>query len=323
MELIGEDLSVTHPTWGNIYVRNKRPAGQDHFPPERIVVIQHGATYGSAAFDLPFAGVSWMDYMARRGFDVYCVDLPGYGRSDRPAQMAEPPENNPPFMHTPDAAECLGHVIDFVCQRRGVAKLCLVGWSWGTAITATYTASNPGRVERLALYAPIWIREQSATSVVDPGGALGAYRSPTKQSTLQRRQNGLTPEQAAQVMPPEWFEMWWEATTASDPDAPPGTVRAPNGVVEDGRNYWSAGKAPYDPAKITCPVLVTVGEWDRDTSPNLAIALYPLLTNAPWKRLSIVSGGTHSIMMERNRFLLFRSVQQFLEEDAPGTGNTE
>lgn len=322
MELIGEDLRVAHPTWGKIYVRNKRPADQTAFAPDRIVVMQHGATYGSAAFDLPFAGVSWMDYMARRGFDVYCLDLPGYGCSDRPAQMAEPPENNPPFMHTPDAAECVGHVVDFVCKRRGVEKLCLVGWSWGTAITALFTSQNPGRVERLALYAPIWLRDQSAVSAVDPGGSLGAYRSPTKEATLQRRQNGLTPEQAAEIMPPEWFEMWWEATTSSDPDAPPNSVRAPNGVVEDGRNYWSAGKASYDPALITCPVLVIVGELDRDTSPNLAVSLFPRLTNAAWKRLSIVSGGTHSIMMERNRFLLFRSVQQFLEEHPPATSNT-
>ncbi len=57
-ELIGEDLSVTHPTWGNIYVRNKRPASQDSFTPDRIVVMQHGTTYDSAAFDLPFAGIS-------------------------------------------------------------------------------------------------------------------------------------------------------------------------------------------------------------------------------------------------------------------------
>lgn len=323
MELIGEDLSVLHPVWGKIHVRNKRPAGQTAFSPDRIVIMQHGATYGSAAFDLPFAGLSWMDYIAQRGFDVYCLDLPGYGRSDRPAQMNEPPEKNPPFMHTPDAADCIGHVVDFVCERRGVGKLCLIGWSWGTAITAYFTANNPGKIERLTLYAPIWLRGEKAVSAVDPGGALGAYRTPTKEATRQRRQNGLTPEQAAEIMPPDWFEMWWEATTSSDPGAAPGTVRAPNGVVDDGRNYWSAGKAPYDPALITCPVLVIVGELDRDTSPDLAVQLFPLLTNAAWKRLSIVSGGTHSIMMEKNRFLLFRSVQQFLEEKPPSVALTE
>jgi hypothetical protein len=49
------------------------------------------------------------------------------------------------------------------------------------------------------------------------------------------------------------------------------------------------------------PVLVVVGEWDNDTPAYMAQTLFPLLTKAAWKRLSIVSGGTHAIMMENNR----------------------
>ena len=81
-------------------------------------------------------------------------------------------------------------------------------------------------------------------------------------------------------------------------------------------------KPLYDPSKITAPVLVIVGEWDLDTKPDLAVKLFPLFTNAAWKRLNIVSGGTHSLMMEANRMLLFRSVQQFLEEAPPGATAT-
>jgi hypothetical protein len=33
-------------------------------------------------------------------------------------------------------------------------------------------------------------------------------------------------------------------------------LRAPNGVVEDSTNYWVAGKALYDPGKITVPTLI-------------------------------------------------------------------
>ncbi|MGI9478564.1 MAG: alpha/beta hydrolase [Hyphomicrobiaceae bacterium] len=323
MELIGEDLSVHHPQWGRIYVRNKRPADIAQFAPDRIVILQHGATYGSAAFDLPFGGLSWMDYMAARGFDVYCLDLPGYGRSERPPQMAVPADQNPPFMRTPDAAACLGAVVDFVCARRGVDRLCLIGWSWGTAITGSYAAGHGDRVERLALYAPVWDRTDSAPSAIQVEGPLGAYRTVDREATQKRRQNGLSLEQAIQVMPPDWFDMWWEATTAADPDAAPGTIRAPNGVVQDSLDYWNVGKPLYDPGKITAPVLVVVGEWDLDTKPDLAINLFALLTRAAWKRLTIVSGGTHSLMMEANRMLLFRSVQQFLEESAPSVEATD
>ena len=297
MELVGEDLSVVHPTWGRIHVRNKRPAGLEQFAPDRIVILQHGATYGSAAFDLPFGGLSWMDYIAARGFDVYCLDLPGYGRSERPAQMRAPASENPPFMRTPDAADCIGAVVDFVCARRGVDRLCLIGWSWGTAITAHYTAGHGDRVERLVLYAPVWDRTDSTPSAIHVDGALGAYRTVDRAATVKRRQNGLSPERAIAVMPEAWFDMWWDATAAADPDAAPGTIRAPNGVVQDSLEYWNVGKPLYDPSRITAPVLVIVGEWDLDTRPELAIKLFPLLENAAWKRLNIVSGGTHSLMM--------------------------
>jgi hypothetical protein len=37
-------------------------------------------------------------------------------------------------------------------------------------------------------------------------------------------------------------------------------------------------------------------------------------TNSPGKRLVILGEGTHTILMERNRMALFRTVQSFLEE---------
>jgi hypothetical protein len=41
---------------------------------------------------------------------------------------------------------------------------------------ATYTTQNPAKVERLVLYAPVWIR-QTASLVQTGAGPLGAYRT--------------------------------------------------------------------------------------------------------------------------------------------------
>jgi pimeloyl-ACP methyl ester carboxylesterase len=119
-------------------------------------------------------------------------------------------------------------------------------------------------------------------------------------------------------MPPEWFERWWTATAATDEQGGGETIRAPNGVVLDGVEYWSVGRPLYDPGSLQMPVLVVVGEWDNDTPPSLAQTLFPLINRAPWKRMSILGGGTHAMLMERNRILLFRTVSQFLEEVPPG-----
>ena len=91
-------------------------------------------------------------------------------------------------------------------------------------------------------------------------------------------------------------------------------LRAPNGVIQDGLEFFGAGKAYYDPAKITVPTLLVVAEWDRDTPPYMAQTLFPLLVNSPGKRLVMLAEGTHTIIMERNRLKLFEAVQSFLDE---------
>jgi len=318
LELLGEDFSLEVPPWGRLHLRNKRPAGEDRFGPDRIVVFQHGATYGGEAFDVPFGGMSWMDYAAQRGFDCYALDLPGYGRSARPSVMDEPAESNPPFMRTPDAAHCLGAVVDFVRQRRNVERLCLVGWSWGTAITSFYAAGHNAAVERLVLYAPVWDRSGGGPSPIHVEGRLGAYRTVDREATLRRRLAGLDERQRAGIIPDGWFDQWWQAVAATDPKGGGAFVRAPNGVVLDGVEYWNAGRPLHDPAQIRVPLLVTVGEWDNDTPPYMAETVFPLFTGTPWKRLTILGGGTHAMLMERNRMLLLRTVQQFLEEAEPG-----
>jgi hypothetical protein len=50
-------------------------------------------------------------------------------------------------------------------------------------------------------------------------------------------------------------------------------------------------------------------EWDKDTPPYGANALP--VANAAWKRLVIPSEGTPTILMQKNRVLLFRAVQKF------------
>jgi pimeloyl-ACP methyl ester carboxylesterase len=322
--VVSEDLRVAHEAGPageplEIFVRNVRPAGGTTFDSGRIVILQHGATYSSTAFDVPFAGLSWMTYLAQRGFDAYCLDLPGYGRSTRPALMDKPPADNPPYLRTPDAVRALGRVIDHVRQRRGVGQVNLIGWSWGTTITAAYTADNPAAIARLALFAPVWDRRNSPSPIAIDG-PIGAYRIVSRKDAYDRKMAGVPAGRRDKLSPPGWFEQWADATFAADPKGGGETLRAPNGVLLDGREYWSVGRPLYDPGRIAAPTLLVVGEWDRDTPPFMAQAIFPLLTRAPWKRLTLLSEGTHSMVMEGNRMLVFRTVQQFLEEAPPNAG---
>src|SRR6202000_2337486 len=58
---------------------------------DKVVLFVHGAgTPAEVAFDVPYQDYSWMEYLARAGFDVFAMDMTGYGRSTRPAAMDDP-----------------------------------------------------------------------------------------------------------------------------------------------------------------------------------------------------------------------------------------
>src|SRR6266566_4260694 len=58
---------------------------------DRVVLFIHGAgTPAEVAFDVPYQDYSWMAYLAQAGFDVFAMDMSGYGRSSRPLLMNDP-----------------------------------------------------------------------------------------------------------------------------------------------------------------------------------------------------------------------------------------
>ena len=209
-----------------LYVRNKRPAGITTFAPEKILLYVHGATHPSeTAFDLPIEGASMMDLIAARGYDVYLVDIRGYGRSTRPPEMSLPPEANQPIVSTEIAVRDFGTAVDHVRKRRGVARINLMGWSWGTAIAGQYTSLNNDKVVRLVLFAPLWIFRNDAVIAPAPDASttnplpLGAYRLVSKEVAKARWLEGVPEDKRADLIPPGVFEAWIEATWATDPDA--------------------------------------------------------------------------------------------------------
>jgi pimeloyl-ACP methyl ester carboxylesterase len=211
--------------------------------------------------------------------------------------MDLPPMQNQPIADTDTAARDFASAADWVRKRRGLEKINVMGHSWGTVTTALYTTRHADKVNRLVLYAPVWLRKTA--SLTDSGGPLGAYRMVTIEDAFKRKNTGLIPGREPQP----------KASNAN-----PKYVRAPNGSVKDGRLFWSVGKPVYNPDLITVPTLLILGEWDADTPPYMAETLFPLLTRAPEKKLVILSEGTHGIMNEVKRFTLFNEVKRFYQD---------
>ena len=320
--IVMEEAMVPSDPGISVYVRNKRPSSMSAFSAEKTVLFVHGATYPSeTAFDLQLDGTSWMDYIARAGYDVYLVDVRGYGRSTRPAAMDQPADANPPFATTEEAVRDVGAAVDYILKRRGIAKLNLLAWSWGTVTMSWYTTQNNAKVNKLVLYAPVWIRQTPSLVQTGPG-PMAAYRSVQMSQARGRWLTGVAADKQADLIPAGWFEAWADATLKSDPKGAaqnPPVLRAPNGVVLDGQRFWGApggqAKMPYSATDIRVPTLLIKAEWDADTPTYMASALFPRLVNAPYKRYVEIGEGTHTVIMEKNRMNLFREVQLFLDEN--------
>lgn len=300
-----------------LYVRNKHLQSIKKFGPNKILLYVHGSTYPSeTAFDLTLNGMSWMDYIAQHGYDVYLVDLRGYGRSTRPPEMSQAADQNSPLVRTETAVKDVGSAVDFILKRTGSSKLDLLGWSWGTSTMGWYTSQNNDKVNKLVLYAPQWLRNDA--SLTDAGGKLGAYRSVSMDSAKQRWLTGVPENKKETLIPTGWYEQWAQATLATDPvgagQSKP-VLRAPNGTVQDSREFWSVGKPLYDPGLIRVPTFLAHAEWDADLPSYMLHAYFAKLTNVPYKRYVEIGEGTHTIIMEKNRMQLFQAVQGFLDED--------
>jgi len=272
----------------SLYVRNKHLAGMKKFTPEKTLLYVHGSTYpAETAFDLSLGGTSWMEYMAARGYDVWLVDLRGYGKSTRPPEMDQPAEQNPPIVRTDVAVRDVSSAVNYILKKRNINKTNLLGWSWGTTIMGKYTTENNEKVNKLILYAPQWLR-QGGAPLTDKGGQLGAYRVASVADAKNRWLTGVPESAKATLIPEGWFEKWAEAT-------------------------WTAGIPVYEPKNIRVPVMLVHAEWDADLPSYMMYEYFTKLENAPYKIMLQISEGTHTIIMEKNRMLMFTGVQDFLD----------
>lgn len=314
--IICEEMMIPSDTAGiELFVRRKHRSDLARFSADRTVLFVAGSTYpASASFDLRLDGLSWMDHLAHKGNDVYLVDVRGYGRSTRPPEMEAPASDNQPIVRTPVAVRDVASAAAFVRSRRDVDKINLIGWSWGTTLMSRYASENAAHIGKLVLIAPQWLR--TTPSAADAGGPLGAYRIVERSAAKSRWLNGVPGDKKDAVLPPAWFDAWAEATFANT-GLGPDKLRAPNGTVQDSRDYWAAGKPLYDPALLAVPVLIVHADWDRDCPIDMAQTVFSKLSSAPYRRWVEIGGGTHSVFMEKNRWQVFDAVDGFLAERPP------
>lgn len=313
--VVTEDFTISAKDDGiQLFLRNKHPADYYNGKPGQTVLFIHGATFpGSATFDLPLEGVSWLDWMARRGYDVYTLDIRGYGKSTRPPALTQAAGANPPAVDGATALRDISKAVDFILSRRNLDRLVLMGWSWGATLAGAYANEAGARVDKLVLYAPQWLSESKPEGMGQPE----AWRDVPLNGIRERWLRDVPGNEQGDLASPVWIDAWIGALKANDPEGAkenPPRLRVPNGAVADWLGSWAAGKPYWRPERISVPTLVVQGEWDAETPPHMGLSVFANLTSAPVRRYVLIGEATHTLLLEKNRQQLYRAVQGFLEE---------
>ncbi len=293
-------------------VARMRHTAPDHANGALPVLFVHGASFPSGlSFDFRMEGQSWMDWMAARGYDVYALDFPGYGLSDRyPADAAPPPGR------ARQVAADVGSAVDAILRLTGKGKVLLVAHSWGGSVAARYAQEHSDKVAKLVLFAAI-----------TPRATPGAPAAPATPATPPSAWEELTPAQRIAAMdslrpagePPQLhadvYSHWGAHWLASDGRST-GAVRFPSGPGADIAELQQGGSY-YDPARLRLPVLLVRGEWDAWPGDADYRELLASLRNAPEKRYAVIPRGTHVMHLEAARSQLYAVVQEFLGQLMP------
>src|ERR1700681_4000121 len=222
-----------------IYVREVVEAGpvlRGGPAADRVALFIHGAgTPAEVSFDVPYQDYSWMAYLAHAGFDVFSMDMTGYGRSTRPPAMNDPcnlsREQQAAFVPALIPAVCSAtyaqqmttlasdwHDIDAVVDRvrslRHVDKLNLLAWSLGGPRSAGYASQHADKVAKLVLLAPAYNRTARAEPPAQVPANGAAFNTQSRDEFIANwdRQVGCPDQYQAGVLDSVWSEM-----IASDP----------------------------------------------------------------------------------------------------------
>jgi pimeloyl-ACP methyl ester carboxylesterase len=325
-KVVKNDYSIDAVDPGiKLFVREKRAEGAKATD-DNVVLFVHGATFPSTPdFDLQYKDYSWADWMVKHGYVVYMFDKRNYGFSTREKAMDEPPAANKPVTRSYLAIRDLGAVVDHIRAKNHVAKVTLIGWSWGAMTAGYYTSLQSEKVKKLVLYAPLYDNpmhtnlgagsgNQNKRSPMEFNYSLGAYRYGSGEGNNKRWDGEIPVADKTEYREQGVQDAFNTAALATDPTSgarTPPSLRAPNGVLEDSF-YQATGRMMWNAANIYVPTLVIGGEDDSWSYLNDRDGLMRDLVNAPQKKLVNIPHATHFILFETKRFQFFDEIDSFL-----------
>ncbi len=108
----------------------------------QAILLVHGSGVGWEYWDVPFRDHSVMNYLARKGLDVYAVQCRGYGKSTKPNGMTVTAANI--------AADLKSVIVD-IMKRSKVSKVSIAGHSSGGTVVLVAAGTYPELLDRMVI----------------------------------------------------------------------------------------------------------------------------------------------------------------------------
>ncbi len=263
------------------------------------ILFVHGSSMASQpTFDLKVPGrpdSSVMDWFAARGYDTWCVDMEGYGRSEKTR------DNNAPIAMGAD--DCFA-AAQYIRQLRGKVKFLVYGISSGALRAALFAERHPELVARLALDAMVWTGEGSPT-LEQRKKRLDEYRAKNRRPIDRAFVHSIFNRDHPGTAEDRTIEAFADAILALDDSMPTGTY------------VDMCSRLPVvDPLKIAVPTIVMRGQWDGIASFDDLMKFFERLPN-PDKTFTVMAGISHASFQQKNYKLVYQILQAFFEQMEP------
>ena len=320
-------ISTAFPNAGqlvNLFVRER--VGRNRGP-RRVVLMIQGSTQPTVpVYDLDFPGYSWMEFLAREGFDAFAMDLQGYGLSPRP-RMDDPCNTQPSqqalLIPRPLAQPCppsypykmaiqsdwdeIDRVVDYARGLRGVDTVSLLGWSRGGPRAGGYAASHPEKVDRLFLYSPAnydRFGPSAPPPLPEPGFLMQVNTIANQSATWDgqvRCSNQFNPEVRAQL---------GAAILKQDPVASAwGDGKLWRAPVQNTLWGWNAETA----RRLLMPTVIIRGDLDTQAPGPLQRDLFVDLATSR-KVFVTVACAAHQMVWENQHMILLNASAEWLRD---------
>jgi len=280
-----------------LFLWRKPPAGGA--APKGSILFVHGSSMASQpTFDLQVPGrpdSSVMDWFSARGFDTWCLDNEGYGRSDK---------SRPINFDISNGADDVDAASDYIYKQTKARKLLVYGISSGALKAALFAERHPERVARLALDAFVWTGAGSPTL---------AERRKRLPEFIARNRRPIDRAFVQSIFARDHPGTADDATVSAFADA----ILALDDSVPTGTYVDMCSKLPLvDPAKLAVPTLVMRGQWDGIASVDDLVDFFKRLPN-PDKQFCVMPGISHASFQQKNYRMVYHILHAFFTQPEP------